>query len=175
MRTPVHQKPLVQTPAVGELGRPRLKCNRIANKSGKVLVIQPSDRLLIRLHANRYTVLSSTRLAFSLTSIATSTLAVILNHDPEYETTHLCHLTYPLLIIRISPCLKFVPCHFNVSAISSMGISCLETGLGAFPFFSSYHLTQSHNTPRPTIPPFSHQLCVPFVSVVPASSCVSPL
>jgi hypothetical protein len=96
-------------------------------------------------------------------------------HSRLKSLTYLCHLTYPLLIIKTSPCLSVVPCHSNVSAISSIGISCLVTGLGAFPFFSSYHLSQSHSTPRPTIPPFSHQLCVPLVSVVPACSCVSPL
>jgi hypothetical protein len=92
-----------------------------------------------------------------------------------FISTYLCHLTYPLRIIKTSPCLSVVPCHSSVSLISSIGISCRLTGLGAVPFFSSYHLSQSHSTPRPTIPPFSHQLCVPFVSVVPACSCVSPL
>ena len=91
------------------------------------------------------------------------------------RTTYLCHLTYPLLIISISPCFSFVPCHFSVSSISMIGISCLETANGAFPFFSSYHLNQSHSTPLPTMPPLSHQLCVPLVSVCVASACVSPL
>jgi hypothetical protein len=174
IHTPMHEQPLVQTPTISELRRPRLKCNGVANKTCKVLVIQPANRLFVGLDTNGNAIIASTRLSCRFIRVAESA-SVLHHYSAQGKITYLCHLTYPLLIIRISPCFSVVPCHFSVSAISSIGISCLDTGFGAFPFFSSYHLTQSHSTPRPTIPPFSHQLCVPFVSVVPACSCVKPL
>jgi hypothetical protein len=60
----------------------------------------------------------------------------------------------------MSPCLSVVPCHFNVSSISSMGISCLDTASGAFsPFVSSYHLHESSQ--------LLHVLVVPYFLYVP--------
>jgi hypothetical protein len=165
----------MQTPPIGKLRRPGFESNGVANETRKMLIVQPADGLFVCLDADSDAVVARTGLALFFARVAEVLLASHSQYFTTIRTTYLCHRSYPLRIIIISPCLSVVPCHLSVSCSSSTGISCLDTGLGAFPFVSSYHLSQSHSTPRPTIPPFSHQLCVPFVSVLPACSCVRPL
>jgi hypothetical protein len=173
----------MQAPTVRKLRGPGFESDGIADQGSEVLVVEPTDGFFGGLEADGDAVVAGAGFAdlgVGGAGLIVSLLCVCMWVDGGGECvrggiTYLCHLTYPLRIIMISPWRTVVPCHFNVSSISSMGISCLETGLGACPFFCSYHASQSQSTPRPTIPPLSHQLCVPFVSVWPACSCVRPL
>jgi hypothetical protein len=66
IRTPMHKQPLVQTPPVRKLRRPRLERNSIANKAREMIIVQPADRLFVRLHANSDAVVACARLPLGL-------------------------------------------------------------------------------------------------------------
>ena len=61
--TPVHKNPLVQTPSICEFRWPRLKSHSVANKCCKVLIIEPSYRVLISLDADGDAVVTGAGLA----------------------------------------------------------------------------------------------------------------
>lgn len=74
----------------------------------------------------------------------------------------------------MSPCLSVVPCHFNVSSISSIGISCLDTASGAFsPFVSSYHLRESSQLPRVLVVSYLPYVPNPIAQHTPAHNSAS--
>lgn len=79
--SPMDQDPFVQTPSICELGRPCLERNGVANQSREVLVIQPSNRVLVGLDTDGNTVVTSARFAFLFVCIVVPPNVPTANHE----------------------------------------------------------------------------------------------
>lgn len=69
-RAPMHQQPLVQTPAVCEFGGPRLKRNGVAYDGGEVAVVEPADGFFAGLQADGDGVVAGAGFAFGFGGVA---------------------------------------------------------------------------------------------------------
>ena len=63
-RAPLYEEPLMQAPTLLKFGRPSLESNRVARHSSKVLIVEPTDRFLVGLHADSYALFLGSGLSF---------------------------------------------------------------------------------------------------------------
>lgn len=86
-RAPLHQQPLMQTPASLDPWRPRLESNSVASHGGEVVVVEPSDGLLGAFHADGLAVVAGACLALGLVGVAEMVRRMLIPAEEGYGLT----------------------------------------------------------------------------------------